>query len=285
MKNFQPLLITLFFLEVIIGSSISAATIPELPFYPGQSQEHVAIVAEYFTVKDFRTVRMEVEGDLIITQGEREALSIEGTKNQIDWVQARVLGGVLTIKANRILSKIPISGGNTNRRLTFRLTVLDLKRIDFLNNGTLQIRALRTPQFTLRMNGIATGVITLYTRQTDIQMADFAKLQVDGATNDFRITAGGNSKFLGQGFKSIKCNVDARGSSWVYVYAHDVLRGDIRDNAKLFYVSLPKDYEVKVQNIATSSQLAEEDVTPSSTSGNLPYTWKPRTSGLNMTPY
>lgn len=236
-----------------------------------------------FTVRNVRVLRMLLEGNVLINQGPRDALFIEGLETVLNQLRVDVVGGVLTIrlktgldrKARDYLYQYP---------LTVRLTVTNLQGIE-MNSGTVQSSELHTDApFAVRFTGTAVAELAIFAPEFKAEVAGTAQVRVRGAARKERITTKNRARFLGQEMRTETARVDIRDQSQAFVAARMVLDGTVRGDGQLYYVGLPQSNQVTVADLGQISGLGERSVTPPPTPQELPHSPSVRGQGWSTVP-
>ncbi|MCE7948406.1 MAG: DUF2807 domain-containing protein [Chloroflexi bacterium CFX4] len=100
-------------------------------------------------VRDFSELSLAGIGDVIITQGENESLSIETDSNILPNILTEVVNGKLIISIKAGFNPQPT-------KLVYRLSVRSLTLIEMGGAGTISTEQFRADQLTLRMLGAGT---------------------------------------------------------------------------------------------------------------------------------
>ena len=102
---------------------------------------------EVFEVDGFSRVSMSIPGDLIVTQGDTESLSIDAQANLHPYIDVSVVGDRLRIETEEDVSLDP------SRTITVNLSVIDLKELDFAGAGLVSIDTLTTTSLSINFAG------------------------------------------------------------------------------------------------------------------------------------
>lgn len=285
MKNFRFLFTKVLPTVVCIFlCSRVAAQVAPVPPMPGREPIIPTIVNEAYTVNNVRKLKMQLKADVIINQGPREALFVEGLKSVIKHIRATVVGGVLIIKYKSTTPSKKETTVDEPHPLIFRLTVTNLQGIE-MNSGTVQSSELRTSEpFTLNFSGDAVAQLAIFSKELRADISGLSQVQIRGATIKQRLRTRNRARFLGQNMRSETCRVDVNDDSQAYVHARLVLEGTVEDDGMLYYVSLPQSNQVTLSGLGKMANIPEQDVTPPTTPQVLPNNPNPHGQGWNSTP-
>jgi hypothetical protein len=134
-------------------------------------------------IKGFTGVALDGSGEVIITQGAGESLSIEAEDNLLPLITSVVDDGVLGLDFNRGDWRDVI---RPTKPIRFFVTVHDLDALDLSGSGTIRAGAVESPDLAVTVSG--SGDVTL-----DEFRGESLTARLDGSGN---ITAAGQSQRL-----------------------------------------------------------------------------------------
>lgn len=132
------------------------------------------VITEERDVSGFDSVNMSGFGEVLITQGNIESLTIETDDNLMQYIESSVRGNTLYLEFQD--NTIP----DPSDKITFNLNVIDLGALDLSGAGSFIIESLETPSLEITFSGA--GNIDL-----DSLIADRVSTRVSGA-GDIRMT-------------------------------------------------------------------------------------------------
>jgi hypothetical protein len=111
------------------------------------------------TIKPFTKVHFKDFGTLILSQGEQEALTIEGDEDLLKEITSEVQQEVLTLGLdqdwfNRV-GQLISSLFSSDKKITYRLTCANLDQIKIAGKCHLQCEALKSDQLEIKVAGLA----------------------------------------------------------------------------------------------------------------------------------
>jgi hypothetical protein len=267
---------------LLTASTVFAEQAPA-PSMPGRTPIIPTIVNEAYTVRDVRKVRLLLKADLLINQGPRDALFVEGLKTVISQLKVDVTGGVVTIRYKGTPDK-NAQDVSYSHPLIFRLTVTNLQGIE-ATTGTVQSTELRTSvPFAIDFSGDSVGQLAIFSKDFKANVSGFAQVQLRGSANKERVKTRNRGRFLAQEMRAESVDVDVNDDSQAYVHARLVLDGTVQDNGQLFYVGIPQSNQVTLSNLGKMSSILEKPITPPTTPKELPSNPNPHGQGWNSTP-
>jgi Putative auto-transporter adhesin, head GIN domain len=187
------------------------------------------------TVNGFSKVNLAGIGELSITQGATESLSIEAEENLLPLLETLVEDGTLEIrvKANTSLK--------TTKPIKYTLTVKSLNQIGMTGAANITLGALNTPNLEVKLNGA--GSIRISSVQTQSFKADMlgvGVLNVTGTTASQAIVLDGTTKYNACGLQSDTASVSVAGTSNAVVSVKNSLMVTGAGIGAVDYVGNPK---------------------------------------------
>lgn len=165
-------------------------------------------------VSGFNAVRMHGVGELVITQGEREALTIESDDHILPLIESTVAGGTLSLGPKR---------GKRIRNLTqlvYTLTVTDLAAVTLDGDGITTIKDLSVDALTVNFRGAG----------------DFT---ISGEARSQTVNIQGAGSYKGREFATAQATVRIQGSGEVVVRVSDSLNINISGVGDVVYFGDP----------------------------------------------
>ena len=182
-------------------------------------------------VKGFDSVVFATSGELIVTQGDREALQIEARPADLSGIVAVVRDGTLFIRWESSGPAFSL------RPPVFRLSMKTITRLEALGSGTISVRDLRTGSLRIRLSssgGISIGSLTADTLEArisssgsftaagtvgvqDVVLSSSGQYRAGGlASTNARIVASSSGSAILRVAESPEANVTSSGSVRYY---------------------------------------------------------------------
>jgi len=154
-------------------------------------------------------VELACQGDLVITLGEREALTITAESNLLELITSEVDGGELTLRAERGVNLRP------TKSIRYELTVRELERIRGTGSGDISAPRLSSEHMDLTLTGsgdldlegLETGDCSL--RITGSGDAEIGRLEAEAF--GLRITGSGDVKIFDGTARSFEAQITGSG--------------------------------------------------------------------------
>jgi hypothetical protein len=110
-------------------------------------------IKEQRMVKGVTGVDLATLGDMTIVLGEQESLIIEAEENLLQYIEASLSGGILTIQTPPGVNLMP------TQPVRYTLTVKNLERLEVTSSGSIAAPAITAENFAVRIR--SSGNITL----------------------------------------------------------------------------------------------------------------------------
>ncbi len=195
-------------------------------------------VREERQVSGFDRVSFGAHGELAITQGERESLTVQAEADVLPRIRTEVRDGTLHIEL-----KDRRWWRNLVREITpirFELTVRELRGFDLSGAGTVKASAIRTDTFGLGVSGA--GKITFESLEADsfkLGLSGAAKCVLAGNVRTQTIGISGVGKYDGADLASREADVSVSGAGSVRISVAERLGARISGTGKIEYFGSP----------------------------------------------
>lgn len=233
------------------------------------------VVTEPRAVNNIRAVELDTSGQLTITQGDREALTIEAEDNLMPLLTSELINGTLVLGVQRDhsisatkpirytlavkdLAAISVNGsgslamsdfatqhplhivGSGSGSLEFASIKSGDPTILLSGSGSLNINSLETGKAALQVNG--SGNIELATLQAHslaARLNGHGSLRVSGQTNNQKVNLMGSGRYEAEGLTSRAASVSATGSGSAVVQVSDSLDASVMGSGSISYIGSP----------------------------------------------
>jgi hypothetical protein len=196
------------------------------------------IVSEERPVSGFDAVTLAGSGDLIITQGSTESLTIEADDNILPHIRSEVRSGTLVIEYDR-------DNWDTvyrpSRTIRYDLMVKDLNSVIVSGSGNVQTASLTSNHLDLTVSG--SGDVHIDNLQTDsliYLLSGSGGADLAGRTGDQQVTISGSGSYRAGDLQSASARVSISGSGDVTVWADDSLDARISGSGSVGYFGNPQ---------------------------------------------
>ena len=182
---------------------------------PGLTQGSGHVRSESRTVQGFDQVVLTGSGELTITQGGAESLTIEAEDNILPLLRSDVSGGRLTLggKDN--------AGFSATQPIRYKLAVKDLRAVSVSGSGDATAAQLKTDRFTVDISGSGS-------------------LSVAGSADLQKVTISGSGAYNAPDFATKETQITISGSGHAVVKASDRLDATVSGSGEALYVGAPQ---------------------------------------------
>jgi hypothetical protein len=201
------------------------------------------IVIQERDVRGFDQVSIRDYGELIITQGPKESLTIETNQDFTDSIETQVRNGKLIIRIGRTwIEKLghAIRTSLTRQPLRYHLTVDKLVGLEV--NGAIRVNStdLKTDRLSLRLRGATE--IEFFDLTTDLLKVDLpgaGMVTMTGKATKQMVALGGTGVFEAAKLESKKASINLAGACKATLWVTDDLEVTIRGIGSVDYYGTP----------------------------------------------
>ncbi|MEJ2013652.1 MAG: DUF2807 domain-containing protein [Anaerolineales bacterium] len=197
------------------------------------------MVTEKRDVHDFNRVRLRDYGELIVSMGDEESLTIDSEQEILDAIQTIVRGDTLDIFIGASwLDKLnfALSTSFTRIPIKYTLVVKDLNALDILGAARVRIDGIQSERLAIVLGG-AGEIIghDLQTEQLDVDLRGAGKIEFSGSTADQWVTISGAGNYHAPDMATKKTRVEVTGAGKATVAAREELNLAIRGVGSVDY--------------------------------------------------
>lgn len=198
------------------------------------------VVSESRPVDAFTEIAVEGTGLLIVTQGDREALTIEAEDNVLPTIDSTVRDGRLTIDhdwggSHWFTSFRPRKG------IVYRVTVKDLNLIHLSGATAMQAADLRANWLEVRLSGAGEATIERLTATELVaSLTGAATLRASGTVQRQEITLSGAGEYQAEDLASKDATVTVSGAGEAEVRVSDTLNVRVSGPGEVHYIGDPR---------------------------------------------
>jgi hypothetical protein len=192
------------------------------------------IETEERNVSDFHKVHLSGVGNLIISQGEKESLTIEADDNIIPLIETDVFGERLTISFKRGYNFIP------SAKIKFYLTVVDLDEISLSGAGDIDCEDFRTESLEFKVSGAGDLNFNASAERIEVSLSGAGNITLSGKVDSQNIEISGAGKYNGENLESRKCEITVSGAGSATVNVSEELNVEINGVGNVYYTGSPQ---------------------------------------------
>lgn len=191
------------------------------------------IVSESREVSGFDSVSVSGTGEVIITQGDGESLTIETDDNVMEHVTSEVRGGTLYLGTEPRTNVRPT-------RLIFMLGVDELKGADVSGSGSVEAASLETDNLEFGVSGSGSvNVDSLTADQLNVRISGSGDVQLAGEAPEQDIDISGSGDYRAGDLLSETAVVSISGSGQATLWTTDSLDADVSGSGTVNYYGNP----------------------------------------------
>ena len=218
------------------------------------------MVTQERDVKDFKRVTLRDYGELIVSQGKKESLTIESEQQILDAVQTSVRGDTLDIRIGASwLDKLnfALSTSLTRIPIKYTLVVKNLQALDILGAARVQIDGVDSDRLAIVLGG-AGEIIgrDLKAEQLDVDLRGAGRIDLAGQADEQWITISGAGNYHAPDLATKVTRVEVNGAGKATVAAKEELNLAIRGMGSVDYYG-PGTVKRSISGLGSINHLGE----------------------------
>jgi hypothetical protein len=195
------------------------------------------IETESRPVSGFDAVNFSGSGELVITQGNTEALTVEADDNLLPYIKTEVRNGELFIGFDR-------EDGDAFYRpsqpVRFNLAVKDLRRAALSGSGSISMGELNTDRLTLEVSGSGNVRIDqLQAPEMTFNLSGSGQADLSGQVASQQIDISGSGGYRAGDLESERAALQTSGSASAVLWVNDSLDVEISGSGSVSYYGSP----------------------------------------------
>ncbi|MCH8294698.1 DUF2807 domain-containing protein [Candidatus Poribacteria bacterium] len=195
------------------------------------------VITETRGVSNFDRVSMGGSGELILTQGDNESLTVEAEDNIMEYVKTEVEGRTLVLGLD--------SGGrsiSTKRSIRFTLMVKNLVGLDLAGSGRVDAGGIDTDRLDVDVSGSGTMEIDSLAAETlKVSISGSGRVELGtGEVQKQDIEMSGSGRFRADKLRSQEASIEISGSGSAVVWAQESLEVSISGSGDVEYYGRPR---------------------------------------------
>ena len=196
------------------------------------------IISEERSVSDITGIDFSAIGQVILTQGDQESLTIQGSDNIVPLIKTPVRDGVLYIETDEPLS---ISGMDNKNMLILTITVKDLNKMAVSGLGDIQMDSLNTADLTMTVSGGGRLVLGQLTAENlTVSVSGLGDVDIAGEVLSAKIEIPGGGSIQAPDLKIGTADVNISGLGDATLWVTDRLTGNISGGGSVSYYGDPQ---------------------------------------------
>ena len=202
--------------------------------YAERIQGSGKIVSEPRNVGGFSEVALRGSGELMISQGNTESLTVEADDNILPRIATVVEGNKLSIGMERGISVSP------SKTIRYTLMVRDLSNVELSGSGTIRAGNVRSGEFQVRLSGSGEIRIDgLSASSLRSQISGSGNIEIRGKVDQQEVRISGSGDYSASELQSESTSVTTSGSGDAKVWAEKELSVRISGSGDVDYHGNP----------------------------------------------
>ncbi|NHZ72242.1 MAG: DUF2807 domain-containing protein [Aquificales bacterium] len=192
------------------------------------------LITESRNVSNFDHVELSGSGNVIVTQGEAESLTVETDDNIMQYINTGVRDGTLYMGFDEQISSVSFT------QLTFTLTVKELVDVTTSGSWDVTVASLDTNRLDVNVDG--SGDVTIDALTTEIvgvRIDGSSKVDVAGGTTRQDIIIDGSGEYRAGDLYSETADIIISGSGEATVWVTESLAVDASGSSNISYYGSP----------------------------------------------
>lgn len=223
---------------VFVGLLIASCGIPQIAQNIKSIPASNTVVSETRTASNFTGIDIRTLGQVILSQGESESVTVKGSDNIVPLIKTTVRSGMLFIETDETVT---FTGINTTNMLTFTIVVKDLTSLTVSGLADIQMESLSTTDLAVTMSGA--GNLKLNQLKADslnITLSGLGNVDIAGEATTATIKISGAGGVNAPDLKIKTATVDIPGLGGAKIWVTDRLTGTISGGGDVSYYGNPQ---------------------------------------------
>lgn len=217
-------------LALLLLAAIVSVTACDVSFTRGSGD----LITETREVSGFDSIDLSGFGEVNVTQGGGESLTIETDDNVMEHVKAEVSGGTLNLGfEDGVNAVLPT-------RLVFTVGVDELTSVSISGSGDIESEMIVTDRFDATISGSGDVQIPELTADAvEARISGAGEIDLGGEAADQNVNIGGSGSYRGGDLRGETVKVTIGGSGNATVWATDSLETNISGSGSVKYYGSP----------------------------------------------
>ena len=201
------------------------------------------MLTEKREVSDFNQINLRGYGELFITQGEQESLTVQADEDVLPTIKTSVVEGELRIDIiTDWVEKISsfFTKGFYSQRISFDLTVKELTNLDIIGAARVKVKGLQSEEFAVKLGGAAEITIdSLKTKRLKAELPGAGMLKIAGKTTDQSVIVSGAGAYEAPHLESQSASIQLTGLGKATVWVVEELEATLIGLGSIEYYGDP----------------------------------------------
>lgn len=194
------------------------------------------LVTAVRTVPHFSSVAMTAAGDIEITSGETQSVSVRIDDNLLQYLKTEVSDGELRIEIDNSINP-------QDYDLTVEITMTDLQSLTLTGAGTIVGKSMFVgDSVSVTMTGVGTIVLNVECDKLVTILTGVGTVSLSGSAGELDVTNSGVGNLAAFGLESDRAKIVTTGIGDCEVYVNDDLDVTITGTGSVYYKGSPSIY-------------------------------------------
>jgi hypothetical protein len=212
---------------LVAGLFAAAVCTPVAAFPPAETGSSVR------DVQNFDRVALSIRGELILTQGERESLTIEASAADLEVIATEVRGGTLQIGQAG-------SGPGPRGPVTYRLSMKRIAGLATSSSGNIQANSIEADSLSIAISSSGSVVIgRLAAKQLQVSISSSGSCTIGGTVDQQRVQLSSSGEYRAENLASRTASVGVSSSGSATIRVSESLDARISSSGSVRYRGNP----------------------------------------------
>lgn len=195
------------------------------------------IITQDQSVSGFNRVELGGTGQVTITQGDREALTVEADDNIMPYIRTEVRGSTLYLGFTSAGSSMRI---RPSAPIRFNLTMKQISGLEVSGSGNITAPSVNTSSLDMQISGSGNvDVAALQASSVDSGISGSGSVSLAGQVTSQKISISGSGKYEAAKLQSQRADVSVSGSGDTTLWVTDALDVRISGSGDVSYYGNP----------------------------------------------
>ena len=173
-------------------------------------------VSENRNVRDFDSIQMMIQGNVIITQSDRESLQVTADDNLMDYIKTEIEGRTLVLEYTKAADDLDI---RPSTAYLFEVEMIDVVELEIFGMGDINSETIVSDRIDLSIYGLGDIHINkLSTDRLNVNIFGLGDVEVAGTASFVEIDIAGAGDVLAGDLQAEDAKVDIPGSGSATVW-------------------------------------------------------------------
>ncbi|HZV68805.1 MAG TPA: head GIN domain-containing protein [Saprospiraceae bacterium] len=187
------------------------------------------VVKEDISLESLKGINLGFDGDVVLTPGSTQKITIEGQKNIIDNIKRDVKNGSWNIVFDKNVREA--------KGVTVYITLTNLEEVNLSGSGSIRSTGKFTGLKDLDIHVSGSGAITLDydATSTDLSLSGSGEIDLNGTSKSLEVSISGSGDVNAKGLVTDDCSIHISGSGDASVQANKNLETHISGSGDVAY--------------------------------------------------